>query len=143
MLGFVERDAHRLHASRREESRQLNVYLVHRYISAEHPHVMRASFVVGKRTGGVIGNAQTANGLMYLPAVESDKLHEPPLLSLRVPQSGDDESLVSHSPHQSQHGFDLPSFGYLARHRPSLKITSIDVTTLHDKQVDVQKNHLN
>lgn len=38
---------------------------------------MRASFVVGKRTGGVIGNAQTANGLMYLPAVESDKLHEP------------------------------------------------------------------
>ena len=68
MLGFVERDAHRLHASRREESRQLNVYLVHRYISAEHPHVMRASFVVGKRTGGVIGNAQTANGRSHVPA---------------------------------------------------------------------------
>ncbi len=80
---------------------------------------------------------------MNLPTAESDKLHEPPRFSLRVPQSGNDESLVRHSPHQSQHGFDLPSFGYFARHRPSFEFTSIDVTTIYDKQVDVEKNHLN
>ena len=80
---------------------------------------------------------------MNLPTVESDKLHEPPRFSLRVPQSGDDESFIRYSPHQGQHGFDLPSFGYFARHRPSFEFTSIDVTTIYDKQVDVEKNHLN